>query len=229
MRNRPCKEVRAMTVITISREAGSGGEQIARRVCELLGYRYFDQNMMAQVAKEQGLSDTEVIDFSEDNYRARSFIDGLLRRSSPVTTMTTVAVTTRGEEEKVTQVVDEETAAAFVAATIRALWKRGQVVVVGRGGQSILAGTPGVLHVRIVAPLEDRLERLMREEGLVRNAAQSLVQQRDRATADYLRRFRDVDWTDPTLYHLTVNSSLVGDEEAAALIADAARQLPPKR
>lgn len=218
-----------MAVITISREVGSGGEQIARRVCELLDYRYFDQTLMAQVAKEQGLSDTEVIDFSEDSYHARGFIGALFGRSAPVATTTTVAVTTRGEESKVTEVVDEETAAAFMGATIRALWRHGQAVVVGRGGQSILESTPGVLHVRIVARLEDRVQRLMREEGLSRSAALSKIQQRDRATADYLKRFRGIEWTDPAHYHLTINSSLLGEEEAAALIANAARQLPTKR
>jgi cytidylate kinase len=218
-----------MAVITISREVGSGAERIARRVCELLDYRYFDQALMASVAKEQGLSDTEVIDFSEDSYRARGFIGALFRRSSPVATTTTVAVTTRGEEEKVREVVDEETAAAFVGATIRALWNHGQAVVVGRGGVSILASAPGVLHVRIVAQLEDRVARLMRDDGLSRNAALSVIQERDRATADYLRRFRDIEWTDPRHYHLTINTSMLGEEEAAKLIADAASQLPQKR
>ena len=51
-----------MAVITISRQYGSGGDEIASRVCELLGYRYFDKRMMAQVASEAGLSSKEVID-----------------------------------------------------------------------------------------------------------------------------------------------------------------------
>ena len=78
-----------MAVITISREVGSGGDQIARRLCELLGYRYFDKTLMAQVAKEQGVSDTEVVDFSEDKYRLRGFIDALLGRSARVALATT--------------------------------------------------------------------------------------------------------------------------------------------
>ena len=110
-----------MAVITISREVGSGGDQIARRLCELLGYRYFDKTLMAQVAKEQGVSDTEVVDFSEDSYRVRGFIDALLRRSTRVATATTVGTTTRGERTKLVHHVDEEMAASFVRTTIRAL------------------------------------------------------------------------------------------------------------
>ncbi len=214
-----------MAVITISRETGCGGDRIARRVCEVLGYRYFDRALLAQVAHEQGISEAELVDFSEDNYRARGFLDTLLRRSPTVATVTTVGTTTRGEEARATRAVDEESAAAFVSSVIRGLWKRGQVVVVGRGGQETLRDSPGVLHVRMVARMDDRVQRVMQAEVLTREAALRLIGDRDRATAQYLRRFHDVDWTDPTLYHLTLNTSLVGEEGAAELIAAAARQL----
>lgn len=218
-----------MAVITISREVGSGGDRIARRVCELLGYRYFDKTLMAQVARERGISDAEVVDFSEDSYRVRGFIDALLRRSVRVATATTVATTTRGAEARVVQDVDEEMAAAFVAATIRALRAHGQVVVVGRGGQAILRDAAGVLHVRIIARLEDRVQQVMQAEGLTREAALAMVGERDRATAQYLRRFHAIDWADPALYHLTLNASLLGQEAAAEVIATVARRLeaPP--
>lgn len=78
-----------MAVITISREVGSGGDQIAHRVCELLEYRYLDKLLLAQVAREQGISGTEVVDFSEDKYRLRGFIDALLGRSARVALATT--------------------------------------------------------------------------------------------------------------------------------------------
>jgi len=214
-----------MAVITISREVGSGGDQIARRLCELLGYRYFDKTLMAQVAREQGVSDTEVVDFSEDTYRARSFIDALLRRSNRVATATTMGTTTRGERTRVVQDVDEEMAASFVRATIRALRAHGQVVVVGRGGQAILRDAADALHVRIVARLEDRVHEVTQAEGLTREAALALIGDRDRATAEYLRRFHGIDWADPSLYHVTLNASLVGREAAAELLASMARRL----
>lgn len=214
-----------MAVITISREAGSGGDQIARRVCELLEYRYFDKILMAQVAREQGISETEVVDFSEDSYRVRGFIDALLRRSARVAMATTVATTTSGAESRVVHAVDEDMAAAFVAATISALRTHGRVVVVGRGGQAVLRDAVAILHVRIIACIEDRVRQVMEAEGLIREAALSVVGERDRATAQYLRRFHGINWTDPSLYHLTLNASLLGQERAAEVIAATARRL----
>jgi len=214
-----------MAVITISREVGSGGDQIARRLCELLGYRYFDKTLMAQVAREQGVSDTEVVDFSEDSYRVRSFIDALLRRSTRIATATTVGTTTRGERTRLVQDVDEEMAASFVRATIRALRAYGRVVVVGRGGQAVLRDATDVLHVRIVARLEDRVHEVTQTEGLTREAAHTMIGERDRATIEYLRRFHGIDWADPSLYHLTVNTSLLGREAVADLLASVARRM----
>ena len=69
-----------MAVITISRQYGSGGDEIATRLWNVLGYRYFDKRLMAQVATEAGLSPTEVVDSSEDNYEARSLLERLFGR-----------------------------------------------------------------------------------------------------------------------------------------------------
>ena len=214
-----------MAVITISRLVGSGGDEVARRVCELLGYRYFDKALLAQVAQELGVAETEAVDFSEDTYRMRSFVDALLRRSAPVSTATVWTSTATGEATKVATVLDEETAARFEASAIRSLRERGQVVVVGRGGQAILRGEPNVLHVRIVAGREDRIPRLIQDEHLTRNAANAYMEQRDRASGEYLKRFHNIDWTDPLPYHLIVNTSLFSLEKAAQLIVAALRQM----
>lgn len=218
-----------MSIVTISRQAGSGGDQIAHQVCKLLGYSYFDKALMAEVAQEQRIADAEVVDFSEDTYRLRGFIDALLRRSMPVATATTWTTTPGGQEARTLQVVNEEMAAEFVALTIRALRKRGRVVVVGRGGQAVLRDDPGVFHVRIVAPLEHRIRQLMEADGLTRQAAASTINDRDRATTEYLHRFHGIDWSDATLYHLTLNASRLGHEAAAETIATAVTRLEVSR
>jgi cytidylate kinase len=221
-----------MVVITISREAGSGGDEVARRVCELLDYRYFDKGLMARVAQEVGISETELVDFSEDSYRGQGFIDALLRRSAPIATTIVRTTTAHGEDAFTLQDLDEATAADFVAGTIWALRKHGRVVVVGRGGQAILRDQPGVLHVRLIARHAVRVAWMMQSVnltrdgvGLTREAAVERIAERDRATARYLRRFYSVDWMDSTLYHLTLNTSLLGQEETAQLIVAAAQRL----
>jgi hypothetical protein len=190
-----------------------------------LGYQLFSKTLMADVAREQAISEAEIADFSEDSYRARSFIDALLRRSAPVATATVRTTTTTGQEVRVSEPVDEDMAAGFVASTIRALARRGSVVVVGRGGQALLRDDPKALHVRVVARSDDRVRRVMEAESLTRDQALKLIADRDRALTQYLRRFHDVDWADPLLYHLTLNTSLVSTELAAELITTAARRL----
>jgi cytidylate kinase len=98
-------------------------------------------------------------------------------------------------------------------------------VIVGRGGHAILRDQPGVLHVRVMARAEDRLRRTQEVEGLARDEASKLTAERDRAVAQYVRRFHGVEWADPPLYHLTINTSLLSPEIAVELIAAAARQL----
>jgi cytidylate kinase len=215
-----------MAVITISREFWSGGDEIAEQVRKRLAYRGVDPRLMAQVAREEGIAEAAVADFSEDHYQRRGFLDALLDRSAAVVENLVVTTTPDGEETYDTQVVNEEMAAEHVAATIRALRARGNVVVVGRGSQAILRDRPDVLHVRVVASVRDRARELAQSAGLTEEGALHLIAERDQAAAEYARRFYGVDWADPTLYHLTINTSLVrSPAEAAELIAAAARQV----
>jgi len=226
-----------MAVVTISRQYASGGDEIAARVCELLEYQYFDKALMAEVASEIGLSGDQIVDFSEDGYQVRGFLQRLLgRRASPPPaqpgTQSPIGVAT--QPARVEQ-LDEESSIRMVRATIEAAYEQGDVVIVGRGGQAILQGKPGVLHVRIEAPLEPRVNRVRYREmqGLTAEfqlrSAQERVGERDRATAAYLRRFFDIDWVDPSLYHLVIDTAKWGIEAGACLIASAVDCLPSTR
>lgn len=220
-----------MAVVTISRQYGSGGVEIAARTCELLECRYLDKTLMAEIASEIGISEDQIFDFSEDAYQARSLFQRLLGRDAqvPAEAEGSMAVDTQyaeGEE------VDVESAIQVLTAIIKAAYEQGDVVILGRGGQAILQGMPGVLHVRIEAPLERRIElvRYREMEGLTPDfqlkSAQEMIEQRDRATEEYLERFFDVDWADPGLYHLVIDTTKWGTETAPCLIASAVDCLP---
>jgi cytidylate kinase len=224
-----------VAVITIAREIGSRADEIAHQVCTLLEYDFFTKMLMARVAQEQGLSEQELVDFSEDTYRTHSFLAALLRRPADVasaiahTTTSARASTMSLEESAAPASFDEETAIAFMTTVLTALQKRGRLVVVGRGAHAILQNQPGVLHVRIVAEREDRVQNVIARTGLARDGALALMEERDRAAAEYVRHFHGLDWADPTHYHLTVCSTLLGEHGSAELIAAVARRFdsPP--
>jgi cytidylate kinase len=228
-----CKEAE-MAVITISRQYGCRGDEIASRVCAELGYRTFDKRLMAQVASDVGLSESEIVDFTEANYKVRGFLERIFGRRSVRTVAETGTWVQDTSGARVVQVeqMDEEWCVRMVRTTIQAAHKRGNVVIVGRGGQAVLQGKPGVLHVRLHAPLDARVVYVRYHEAiglapdLQQQTAQDIVSQRDRATAEYLRRFHGIDWTDPTLYHLMLDTTKWGVESAAHLIAQAVSCLP---
>lgn len=214
-----------MSIITISREVGSGGDEVAHRLCEVLGYRYFDKALMTEVAVKMGISEVEVIDYSEDSYKLRSFIDNLFRRREPLATITIRGTNSAGEITHMTEVLDEERALKLIQRTIERLRERGNVVIVGRGSQVILRDAPGVLHVRIVAPMDQRISYVMINHSLTRNEAREYIESKDKASAEYLRRFYGVDWNDPSLYHLVINMGRWNTDEAVDIIQHALKKI----
>ncbi len=216
-----------MAVITISRQSGSGGDEIARRVCDLLGYHYFDKQLMTQVAADVGLTSQEMIDFSEEHYKVKSFLD-LLFSSSYVGQVRTWTQDTTGKETLSLQELNEAQCIDLIRSTVRAAYLRGNILIVGRGGQAILKKRPNVLHVRLEAPLGTRVHRIEAREGIGYQAAKSWIAERDEAAAQYLLRFFKIRWDDPLLYHLVINTGQWELEAAAQLIVHAVSRLSAK-
>jgi cytidylate kinase len=214
-----------MTVITISRQYGSGGREISTRVCELLGYRYLDKLLITQVAAEVDLSGQELADFSEEQPKVRSFLERLLRPGPQ--DMVRVAVRSRdvsGTETLTVKHLDEWRCSSLVQSAIHTAYQQGDVVIVGRGGQATLQQVPGVLHVRLQAPMGTRILRIQKRDGVDAEEARRLAIQHDQASAQYLKRLFGILWDDPTLYHMLINTGKWELEAAAQLILDAARQ-----
>jgi len=217
-----------MAVVTLSRQVGSNGDEIARRVCDLLGYSYFDKRLMIEVASEVGLCDHEVVDFSEENYKVQDFLSHLFGSHSRPVKDLLIREEKHGVVDPLTaHKLDETRCADLVRRTVLSAYEMGDIMIVGRGGQAILKDKPGVLHVRVVAPPEVRVQRL-RAQGIVGIAnIKVTIEQKDRATAEYLKRFFNIEWDDPALYHLVLNTGLFEVDAAAQIIAEAVQQLSP--
>ena len=220
-----------MATITISRQYASNGNDIAKKVCEMTGYYLFDKHIIAEAAAEVGLSDEEIVDFSEENYKIKGFFERLFGRSR----LQIWKEMEDGARTSETVHLSEENALSLVRHAIEKAHKMGDTVIVGRAGQVLLQESPDVLHVRIETPLETRIQRVRNYPELAnrsfigpleaRRAALDLIEASDFASADYLKRFYGVDWSDPMLYHILINTDKLSIEQAASFIIAAMQQL----
>ena len=166
-----------MAVITISRQMGSLGTEIAREVAGQLQYEYLDREGIEQGLTAHGLAIVEVEKFDE--------------RSTPFWTKW------QNQGQKFFHAIQM---VIYEAA------RSGNVVIVGRGGQLILRGIPGVLHIRIIAPIEDRVQRLMPRYGEDEKELLRILNKSDRDSGGFIQTFFDADWGNADLYDLTINT-----------------------
>jgi len=207
------------TVITVSRQLGSGGDEIGLEVSKILGYAYFDKSLMTSIGKDLGVCEEDIADFSEDTYKVSSLVDRILLRKKLV-----AAPLDAKDFAQIRKTLDEDECLSVIQVVVNNLASRRKTVIVGRGGQAILKNKVGVLHVRIVAPTEVRVERIMKSGGLTREDAQRLVKENDKASAEYLRRFYNIDWEDLSNYDLVLNTGKMDFSTAAKVIASVASQ-----
>ena len=209
-----------MAAITISRQYGSGGRKTALRLSEILGWSLFDKRLMLQVASDVGLSSMDMEDFTEDDYKIRSFWDRLFGGAGG----SSMALGGEAPATITTQQMDQEGAVRLVNKAIELVYEKGNVIIVGRGGQAVLKDKRDVIHVRVQAPMDVRTSRLQTYEGVNPDDVLRIAQERDRAAEQYMKRFFNVDLEDPYLYHMIINSGKVDTDKAAQMIADSAKQ-----
>jgi CMP/dCMP kinase len=197
----------------------SGGATIGQRLAEHLGASYLNTQIIQEVAHRLGISEAAAAEYSE---RAEAFIERLARvlwLADP--TLASVSGPTPG-------LPFESTTQTFVEVTrqlVREAAGTGNAVIFGHGAQFILAQQPEVLHVRFIAPLAYRVERVTRREGISRAEAERRVQVEDQRRADHIRQFYQADWQAPDPFHLLLNTALWDEEACVRLVLAAVAEL----
>lgn len=200
-----------MSVVTISRELGSDGTQIAEAVAGRLGAHCVDKEVLAEMARLAGVSVQAVVDAEERLLSRPTVVSDEMRaffkRSQ--------APGGFSEEQYIEQ----------MAAAIRAMADQGDIVFVGRGAQIVLAGRADALHVHLYAPEDVRAARIGKRRNLAdANTALRLIQQSDEQRRDWYRRFFSrANWKDSRYYHLMINTGRIAAEQAVEIIVRAAQ------
>lgn len=221
-----------MAVITVSRELGSNGKAIAAQVAEELGYVCFDKTLILELARQAEVSELEVSRYDEKLVNPiRQWLRELILQPWDTLVNPPVSMSFADTAGLSLLIPDEENALdsaayhEFLERLLIRLWRRDDVVIVGRGAQRVLAGRSRTLHVRIVAPEELRCNRIMKRENIDRNASMAMIRRTDNARAKYFSRRFHMDWADPTLYNMTINTGMTRPEESCRIICDATRRM----
>lgn len=191
--------VRLGNYITISREAGAGGSEIAEAVGRQLGWEVLDKNLLDQMAQRFQLSRPmlELVDETHSTW-AYDILGPWLDRG----------------------IVTHEKYVIRLSRVVHAAARRGNVVFVGRGAQFLLPRDRG-LAVQIIASEKHRIGRIMAKYEMQETAARHMVAVLDRGRRELVAKFFHHDVADPHLYDLVINVEFLGPQAAADLIVAA--------
>lgn len=203
--------VSAMRAVTISREYGSGGGEIAARLAQRLGWQLVDHEVITQIAQRLGVEEEDAEAHDE---HAEGWIVQFLSTMQTVGPMVALPANLSFPPDDVAYahaLRDVVTAAVLASPS----------VIVGRGSQVILRERRDVLHVRIISPLELRISYVAQRENLSRAAAQQRIHQKDLDRRRYLSATHRHTPDEAHLYDLIVNTSVLDLDSCAALIHQA--------
>lgn len=193
-------------IITIEREYGSGGGEIAQLVAKRLGWKLWDQQLTEEIARLAHCPKAVVEQREERNdplyYRLfKSFMRGSYEGSLNAPKL---------------NLVDSETIVKISRRVVERAAETGNCVIVGRGSQQFLKTRPDTLRIFLYAPREDKVRRLL-SRGKSEKEAEELVDSVDRERADFIQKYFNVDWPDRPIYHTMLNTA-IGDECTANMI-----------
>ncbi len=189
-------------IITIEREYGSGGAIIARQLAERLGWKLWDQELTAEIARVAHVNPqaAERCDERVDSLVYRLFkvyARGSYERALPI----------EGESEG----FDADRMFSLLHKVIEDVASRGNCVIVGRGSPYFLRNRSDAAHFFIYAPVEEKVHRL-KTIGKSEPEARKLVAEIDRERASFIRHYFQAEWPHRPLYNLMINSQF-GDAE----------------
>jgi cytidylate kinase len=206
-------------VVSISRQVGTGGEEIAALVAQRLDFRYIDYQVIQDAAREAGVSVETVSEAEHTPSLITRVLEALARNPSmpvaawadPVPLATNPLFTSADYRR-------------FVEDVIRDVATQGQCVIVGHAAQVILRERLDTLRVLVAGSTPYRVRRVMAGMAVDEKTAVKTVEKTDSERIEYFRRFYETGWLTASTYDLCINTDHINPEQATALVALAAEQ-----
>jgi len=208
-----------MAVITISREYGCPADIIALKLSRLLNYRYFDKEVIKYIAMIVNLPEEKIRAFDEEKH---SNIKTVLSKYFDIDIFKDMVSLNKDEFNKEIEnikrehsifddkivydmILDAELFQKIVQRIIISEAKKDNIIIVGRGAQCILKDFEKAIHIRMVAPLSDRIKWLVEREEISEEEAKEKILEIDKRKRKFLKYYFKEDINDCNLYHLCIN------------------------
>jgi len=195
-------------IITIEREYGCGGGEIAQKLAHQLGWKLWDQLLTEEIARLAKCPKAVVEAREEKNdplyYRLfKSFMRGSYEG---------------GINAPKLNLVDSETILKITRRVVEHAAEHDHCLIVGRGSQQFLKDRKDTLRVFLYAPREKKVQRLL-ARGKSEKDAQELIDTVDRERAEFIQKYFNVEWPDRAIYHTMINTA-IGDEAVVHMILE---------
>jgi cytidylate kinase len=202
-----------ISVITIARTFGAGGEALGQQLAKSLGLRYVDSEIIDAAAERANVGRAVMVKAEA----RKSLVDRILSNLSTGAVMA-------GEMPVPVAVMDEGTSyESIIRDVLRETADQGNVIIVAHGAGFACAAKPGVLRLLVTASPEARVQHVVAEQGIAPDQATRLVNDSDKARQEFLRRFYQVDHELPTHYDLVINTDVYDTAMAARAVVAAVK------
>ncbi len=201
------------TVITIGRQYGSGGREIGKKLSELLGIGYYDDELIALVAKNSGMSSEALSDVDEK------------ATNSLLYTLAMGGTLFGGNAALAYEMPINDKLYIAQSDVIKDLAKREACVIIGRCADYVLKDCDNVLNLFIYADLEKRTARVAQRRQITEAKAKDIIIKTDKQRANYYNYYTSRKWGRIENYDLCIDSGKLGVDKAAQLIANYIKEL----
>ncbi len=203
-------------IVTVEREYGCGGSEIAALLAARLGWKLYDQLLTEEIARLAHCSQAVIAQREERTdplyYRLfKSFMRGSYEGSLNAPNL---------------KLVDSEGIVKMSQRVVLHAAEKGNCVIVGRGSQLFLSDRPDAFRVFLYAPREDKVRRL-RARGKSEREAEEMVDTVDGERTNFIETYFHVNWPDRAIYHAMLNTAL-GDETVVETIVSVLKARDPK-
>jgi cytidylate kinase len=198
-----------MAVITISKEFGTESEKVASLLAEKLGYEYIGKNLVADIAKELHISESEAETFHKTSQsRILRFVDRY--------TCSIVQKVVDREHG----CLDDKNYYEVTKKLVENVYEAGDAIILGWGGQCLLKGKPDTLHVRLIKDNDLKINEIMQSQNLSQKAAKDFIDREEGDLKAYIKHYFKEDWNAAHLYDLVIDMGKTSVEKAADMICD---------